>query len=68
MPTPDRTPDQIINELTIRGDIGLDLSPGDELCAQAAELIRALQNDLAQVRYERSLYKEDALKYRDLCR
>lgn len=48
------TPQEILKLLDERATQGLDLSPGDELCAEAAKLIRELQ--------------EDAWKYQELCK
>lgn len=48
-PTPE-TRDLLLRQLDEAGAVGLDLSPGDELCRQSAELIRSLERRLDAAR------------------
>lgn len=44
------TSNDLVSRLRVAGSTGLDLSPGDPLCAEAADEIERLTRELAQVR------------------
>lgn len=54
-PTPTDTPTprtQLLADLIAAGSTGLDLSPGDTLCARAAEALEQLERELSKARKE----------------